>query len=222
MTLNAAEEESIEAIKKWWDENGKQLIAAVIVVFGGYGGWSLWQNTELVASQMASDLYEEILEISVVEAGDSTTEQERSDIVRIANELMEFHSESVYAQYGALFASQQHVINNNLDAAEAALDWILENPQSTMFGSEDQGLILTVTLRLARIVLSKGDAERALGIVNNVITGSFEAGYAELRGDIYSALGRYVDARDSYVAAQQAGSVSEVLQLKLSELPSDS
>ena len=222
MTLNAAEEESIEAIKKWWDENGKQLIAAVIVVFGGYGGWSLWQNTELVASQMASDLYEEILEISVVEAGDSTTEQERSDIVRIANELMEFHSESVYAQYGALFASQQHVINNNLDAAEAALDWILENPQSSMFGSEDQGLILTVTLRLARVVLSKGDAERALGIVNNVIPGSFEAGYAELRGDIYSALGRYVDARDSYVAAQQAGSVSEVLQLKLSELPSDS
>ena len=33
MTLNAAEEETIEAIKKWWDENGKQLIAAVIVVF---------------------------------------------------------------------------------------------------------------------------------------------------------------------------------------------
>ena len=222
MTLNAAEEESIEAIKKWWDENGKQLIAAVIFVFGGYGGWSLWQNTELAASQMASDLYEEILEISVVEAGDSNTEQERSDIVRIANELMEFHSESVYAQYGALFASQQHVINNNLDAAEAALDWILENPQSSMFGSEDQGFVLTVTLRLARIVLSKGDAERALGIVNNVIPGSFEAGYAELRGDIYSALGRYVDARDSYVAAQQAGSVSEVLQLKLSELPSDS
>ena len=222
MTLNAAEEESIEAIKKWWDENGKQLIAAVIVVFGGYGGWSLWQNNELVASQMASDLYEEILEISVAEVGDSTTEQERSDVVRIANELMELHSESVYAQYGALFASQQHVINNNLDAAEVALDWILENPQSSMFGSEDQGLILTVTLRLARIVLSKGDAERALGIVNNVIPGSFEAGYAELRGDIYSALGRYVDARDSYVAAQQAGSVSEVLQLKLSELPSDS
>ncbi len=222
MTLNAAEEESIEAIKKWWDENGKQLIAAVIVVFGGYGGWSLWQSNELAASQMASDLYEEILEISVVEAGDSPTEQERSDIVRIANELMEFHGDSVYAQYGALFASQQHVINDNLDAAETALDWILENPQTSIFGSEDQGMVLTVTLRLARIVLSKGDAERALGIVNNVIPGSFEAGYAELRGDIYSALGRYVDARDSYVAAQQAGSASEVLQLKLSELPSDS
>ena len=222
MTLNATEEESIEAIKKWWDENGKQLLVAVIVVLGGYGGWSLWQNTELAASELASDLYEEILEISLLEAGGSPPEQERNNIVRIANELMESHSDSVYAQYGALFASQQHVIGNDLDAAEDALGWILENPQTSIFGEEDQGLVLTVTLRLARIVLSKGDAERALGIVNNVIPGSFEAGYAELRGDIYSALGRYVDARDSYVAAQQAGSASEVLQLKLSELPSDS
>ena len=219
MTLNATEEESIEAIKKWWDENGKQLWVAVIVVLGGYGGWSLWQNTELAASELASDLYEEILEISLLEAGESPTEQERNDIIRIANELMESHSDSVYAQYGALFASQQHVIGNDLDAAEDALGWILENPQTSIFGDEDQGLVLTVTLRLARIVLSRGDAERALGIVNNVIPGSFEAGYAELRGDIYYALGRNVDARESYVAAQQAGSVSEVLQLKLSELP---
>ena len=205
MTLNATEEESIEAIKKWWDENGKQLLVAVIVVLGGYGGWSLWQNTELAASELASDLYEEILEISLLEAGESPTEQERKDIIRIANELMESHSDSVYAQYGALFASQQHVIGNDLDAAEDALGWILENPQTSIFGDEDQGLVLTVTLRLARIVLSRGDAERALGIVNNVIPGSFEAGYAELRGDIYYALGRNVDARESYVAAQQAG-----------------
>ena len=219
MTLNATEEESIEAIKKWWDENGKQLLVAVIVVLGGYGGWSLWQNTELAASELASDLYEEILESSLLEAGESPTEEERDNIVRIANELMESHSDSVYAQYGALFASQQHVIGNDLDAAEDALGWILENPQTSIFGEEDQGLVLTVTLRLARIVLSRGDAERALGIVNNVIPGSFEAGYAELRGDIYYALGRNVDARESYIAAQQAGSVSEVLQLKLSELP---
>ena len=222
MTLNAAEEESIEAIKKWWGQNGKQLMAVLIVGLGGYGGWSFWENNELAASDLASDLYEEILEISLTESGDSATEQERKDIIRMANELMESHSDSVYAQYGALFASQQYVIENNLDAAEEALGWILENPQSGIFRNEDQGLVLTVTLRLARIVLSKGDAERALGIVNSVVPGSFEAGYAELRGDIYSALERYVDARDSYVAAQQAGSVSELLQLKLSELPNDS
>ena len=54
-----------------------------------------------------------------------------------------------------------------------------------------------------------------------MIPGAFDAGYAELRGDIYSALDRNVDARESYLAAQQAGSASEILQLKLSELPND-
>ena len=98
---------------------------------------------------------------------------------------------------------------------------MLQNPQASLFDSEDEGLVLTVTLRLARIVLSKGEAERALGLVNSVIPGPFEAGYSELRGDIYVAMDRYLDARDSYVAAQQAGSVSEMLQMKLSELPND-
>ena len=102
MTLNAAEEETIEAIKKWWDENGKQLIVAIVVVVGSYGGWSLWQSNELAASELASDLYEEILEVSLVEAGESPTQEARNDIVRIANELMESHSDSVYAQYLSL------------------------------------------------------------------------------------------------------------------------
>ena len=35
------------------------------------------------------------------------------------------------------------------------------------------------------------------------------------------AMDRNLDARDAYVAAQQAGSVSEMLQMKLSELPND-
>ena len=51
MALHAAEEESIEALKKWWNENGKALAAAVILVFGGYTGWLLWQNS--VADQVA-------------------------------------------------------------------------------------------------------------------------------------------------------------------------
>ena len=29
MSLQAEEEETIEALKKWWDENGKQLVANV-------------------------------------------------------------------------------------------------------------------------------------------------------------------------------------------------
>ena len=36
MALNAAEEETVEAIKKWWDENGKQLVLMIMVVMAGH------------------------------------------------------------------------------------------------------------------------------------------------------------------------------------------
>ena len=50
MSLHAEEEETIEALKKWWDENGKQLVAIAVFVFGGYGGWLLWQISLVTAS----------------------------------------------------------------------------------------------------------------------------------------------------------------------------
>ena len=219
MTLNAAEEESIEALKKWWDESGKPLATAAIIIFAGYGGWLFWQNGQIAASDAASDLYEEILVLALTEAGVPVTDEERLEILGLTSELMEVHGDTVYAQYGALFAAQQQVANDDLDAAESSLQWILENPLNGLFSSEDEGLALTATLRLGRVVLSKGEAERALALVNNVDPKMFEAGFSELRGDIYVAMDRFLDARDSYVASQEAGSNSEALQMKLDELP---
>jgi predicted negative regulator of RcsB-dependent stress response len=67
-------------------------------------------------------------------------------------------------------------------------------------------------------MLARGDAERALALVNSVDPKTFEAGYTELRGDVYLALGRSSDARDAYLAAQEAGSQSEALRMKLDNL----
>ncbi|NKB32246.1 MAG: tetratricopeptide repeat protein [Pseudomonadales bacterium] len=222
MALNAAEEETIEALKKWWDENGKQLALIVIAVLGGYTSWLFWQNSQSSASESASDSYEQILTLAVTEPGVAVTEEERSEIIEISEQLITDSSGSIYAQYGALFAAQQHVAANDLDAAEAALQWIIDNPRSGLFTAEDEGLMLTASLRLARIVLASGEAERALSIVNNLDPKAYEPGFAELRGDIYVAMDRLIDARDSYVAAQQAGSNSDSLRMKLDELPDES
>ena len=219
MTLNAAEEESIEALKKWWDENGKPLATAASIIFSGYGAWLFWQNAQIAASDAASDLYEEILVLALTEPGALVSDEERLEILELTDELIESHEDTVYAQYGALFAAQQQVANNNLDEAENSLQWILENPRRGFFSGADEGLALTATLRLGRVVLSKGEAERALTIVNNIDPKTFEAGFSELRGDIYATMDRFLDARDSYVASQQAGSNSEALQMKLDELP---
>ena len=222
MALHAAEEESIEALKKWWNENGKSLAAAVILVFGGYTGWLLWENSTASQAARASDLYEEILMLVLEPQGEALSEESSAQITGIAGELRADFSESIYAKYAALYAAQQAVENGDLAQAESDLQWILDNRQQGMFGELDEGLILTTSLRLGRVILAQGDAQRALTFINDIDPKTYEGGFAELRGDIYLSLDRLVDARDAYIAAQQAGSNSDGLRMKLNNLPDPS
>ncbi len=222
MALDAAEEENIEAIKKWWHENWKQLALLVVIVFPSYFGWQLWQNSQATEAETASDLYEEVLTLAISEPGVPVTEQESLRILDLFELLKADYPSSVYALYGALFAAQQSVNANDLGAAEESLQWMLDNRQDSLFSRTDEGLILTANLRLGRVILAKGESERALNLVNSIDPKTFEAGFAELRGDIYATMGRIVDARDAYIAAQEAGSNTNGLRMKLDDLSDES
>lgn len=222
MALQAAEEETIEALKKWWQENGKGLVIAAVAVFAGMTGWLVWENSTASQAETASDLYEEILSLSLVEEGAEIADADSARIITLAEQLRADHPASVYAKFASLFSAQQQVSAEDLAAAEADLQWILDNPGLGVMAAVDEGLILTASLRLGRVILAQGDAERALALVNNLDPQSFEGGFGELRGDIYVALGRIVDARDAYVAAQQSGSSSDGLRMKLDNLPDES
>lgn len=217
--MNAAEEETLEALKKWWEENGRNLIVAFVILFAGYTGWLLWANSRADAAATASDLYEEILSLSLEEPGAVLSEEDSDRVLAISEQLRSEYEASIYARFAALFAAQQEAERGNLDDAEANLQWVLDNPNQGLFGEVDEGLLLTASLRLGRVILAQGDAERALSLINGVDPKEFEAGFAELRGDIYVAMDRMVDARDAYIAAQQAGSQSDLLRMKLDNLP---
>jgi predicted negative regulator of RcsB-dependent stress response len=222
VAINAAEEETIEALKKWWEENGKQLMLAVVVVVGGYGGWTFWQNSQTAQSNAASDLYEEILVLVNADPVVTASGANAEPIIDLAMELRDEHAATAYARFAALFAAQQQVIESDLDGAEASLRWILDNPRQGLLVAPDVGLELTASLRLGRVLLAKGDNEEALAVATSIAPEDFEAGFAELQGDIYLALGRNLEARESYLAAQQAGSSSDALRMKLDNLADDS
>ena len=225
MAINAAEEETVESLKQWWSENGKQLIILVVLGFAAFTSWLVWTNSQNANLDSASDMYEEILALAVTDAGQPGTlliPQDSERIIELGAQLRSEHSGSTYAKLGSLFAAQQSVRSDDLDAAETSLQWILDNEQGGLLSEADEGLLLTANLRLGRIILAKGDAERALALVNNIAPKTFEAGYSELRGDIYTVMGRDVDARDAYIAAQEAGSSSDGLRMKLDELSNES
>lgn len=222
MAINAAEEETIESLKKWWNENGMKLVLAIVAVAAGYGGWAAWQGAQTASANAASDLYEQILSIAIVEPGQSVSDDEASTIISLAEELRAEHDGTIYARYGSLFSAQQSVLAGDLDAAEDSLRWVVENPLEGVFVEPVEGLDLTANLRLGRVLLAKGEHDAALALVNSLSPKTFEAGYAELQGDIYAAMGRTVEARESYLAAQQAGSNSDGLRMKLDNLSEDS
>jgi predicted negative regulator of RcsB-dependent stress response len=218
VAIDSADEENVEALKKWWQENGKQILISVFFVLGGLGGWEFYQNSEQESSNAASDLYEEILALTLKNENEALSDSDREYIISYGKKLREEYPNSSYASFGALFAAAAEVENRNLSQAETSLNWILENSTGGLFSSTEEGLLLTTKLRLGRVLLAQGDAGRALDFINTVDPKEFETGFAELRGDIYVALDQLEDARDAYSVAQQAGSNSDALRMKLQEL----
>ncbi len=216
MAISAAEEENIEALRRWWDEYGKTLLLVAVLAAAGYGGWSFWQQSGSADRAAASDLYEEILLAAQPE--DPVEEPDSGRIIELAGQLRADHANSMYARYGALYGAQQSVRQGDLAAAEEMLQWVVDNPGTSFLQPADEGLVLAASLRLGRVILARGEPGRALELVNSVDPRSFEPGFHELRGDIHFALGRPEDARDSWLAARDAGSISDGLRMKLENL----
>ena len=218
MAFSTEEEETLEALKRWWNESGKSLLIGVIVFAVGYLGWMQWQRTHSSGMAAASDLYEQMGAALIVPPGQDVSEELRSTALTTIAQLKNDYPKSVYALYGALFGARLAVEDNDLNRAESELQWLLDNANTGFFGTADQGLVLTAQMRLARIIVSKGEPQRALDLLAGVTPGSFEADYNEIRGDAYFSLGQVDAARASYEAAIQAGADTPALQMKLADV----
>jgi len=218
VAFSTEEEETLDSLKRWWNESGRSLVLGVVIFVVGYFGWVQWQNMRSADSAIASDLFEELGTTVVLGPGVVLTDEARSKGQALIQQLKTDHAQTNYALFGALFGARLAVEQNDLDTAEAELQWLLDNTRSGFFGATDESLIITAQLRLARVILARDDAPRALALLDTVTPGAFEAEHAEIRGDVLVALGQLTEAQASFQAALQAGSTSTTLQMKLDDL----
>lgn len=218
MAFSTEEEETLDSLKRWWNESGKSLALGVVIFAVGYLGWTQWQGMQTASTAEASDLFEELGTTVVLGPGVPVSDDALARAQTLIQQLKTEHADTSYALFGALFGARLAVDRNDLAAAETELQWLLDNTQSGLFGATDPSLITTAQLRLARVILARGDAARALALLDSVTPGAFEAEHAEIRGDVLVALGRTTEAQASFQAAQQAGSTSPTLQMKLDDL----
>ena len=208
MADHMEDEADLEALKRWWDENGKGIVAAVVVAVLGTVGWQQYQGFSVSKTEAASDLYATMLAIQL-EGGESET------LVALSAQLKEEHSGSNYARFGAMLEARVAVEANDLDAAEFALRWALAA------GDTRSDIGQLIQLRLARVIAAQGKEAEALAILSQ---GSevYPVAYAQAQGDIHLAAGRDDEALEAYRQgrdlATELGQYSVVLDNKVRTL----
>jgi predicted negative regulator of RcsB-dependent stress response len=207
------EEEQVEALRRWWNENGKSTVAVIVIALAAGLGWQAWQRESSGQREQASDLYQALLR-----ANDTPGSSAGPQGVELAEQLKTEFSGSSYAQFAALQLAAMAVQDGNLAEAEAQLRWVLGKAAS---GSDTAQV---AQLRLARVVAAAGSTDQALDILTKADPGAYAASYALAQGDILLAASRKDEARDAYTRAMTAaGSGSPgvnlvVLQQKLQSL----
>ncbi|MEM1404089.1 MAG: tetratricopeptide repeat protein [Pseudomonadota bacterium] len=204
------EDEQVEALKRWWKENGQSTVIGIVLALGLGFGWQAWQRNEQVTAENASTLYQQMLQAL------ATQDERGADAGRaLALQLKDEYRGTAYAQFASLHLARLAVLEGQEPEAEKELRWVLSMADA---GSE---LHQVAQLRLARVLAAQGQADSALALLENAET-DFVASYAMARGDILLGDGREDDALAAYesaVASLDADSpIPQTLQDKLQYL----
>jgi len=198
------EEQQVDAIKSYWQQNGNTIIAGITLGFAGFIGFNLYQDNKLEQELSISDNYQVLIEQSVKD-GKTFTAQAKAFIDENAN--------SSYASLTALAMAKESASHK---------DWALVQKQLTIAitAAPSEGIKAIASLRLARVQVQLEQYTEALATLNKPLPASFTAAVEEIKGDAYLQQGKKDLARNAYQAAISADGLatSPSLQIKLDDL----
>ncbi|HSB97208.1 MAG TPA: tetratricopeptide repeat protein [Spongiibacteraceae bacterium] len=195
MEVYQSEDEQVEALKKWFRENGRAVLTGLalvgLLVFGGYS----WQQRQHRQQELASVDYQNLIQ-AIQQLETKATPEALATARHLADTLKTDFSSTTYAQFAALFKAKMAVQSNSLDDAEAELRWALAHKPAAE-------IKLLTQLRLARVLHAKGDNAGALALLDETTAGGYASAFLQMKGDIANASGDFVAARGAYEKAQE-------------------
>ena len=205
MAYDLEEQEKLDALRAWWDRYGTLVAVLVFVIVAAIVGWRGWQWYEGHKATQAMG-YFEALQSAAAQGGDESVTR----IQAASATLRDSFPKSGYTSRGVLVAAAALAGQGKLDAARDQLQWLAQN-------GADPALSAVARLRLAGILMEQQQYDQALAQVANA-SASFEALYADRRGDILFAQGKIAEARaawQSALAAFGSDPVGQIVQLKI-------
>ena len=202
-----SEQEQVEALKRWWKENGTTVVVGLVVGLGAVFGWTTWQYYQRTQAETASALYQK--------QTNELAAENYAESDKAGAELREEFPSSGYAHLSALVMAKSAFDQNRAEDA-------LRHLQSVLESDARRELKLTARLRMARLMLGSDDADGALALLSVDDLGTFQASYDELQADIHVAQGKPEAARAAYSQAlsrlNDASAARRRVQMKLDDL----
>jgi predicted negative regulator of RcsB-dependent stress response len=198
------DEEQVEAIKKWWKENGKSVIGGVALGLLVVGGGKGWMEYSRVQAENTSNSYESF---SQTARGDDL-----EGAVQRADQLMADSGKSTYAAFAALEMAKLQYQAGDKAKARQRLQWVVDN-------ATEQAIKQLAQLRLANLLLDMDLPDDAGTLAGAVSEGGFAGEFSALRGDIALVKGDKDTARQAWQQALNQGAADVTgLRMKLTSV----
>ena len=198
--VDNTEEEQVEQIKKWWNSNGKQIIAGAVIGLAGIWGWNTYSDYQDKQSLNARSLY-------LSYASDSNN-------LGAYDKLTTDFSSSTYSDQAILLMAKYLFDAGSYTQALGVIKPLINNPSSIIAN--------TAALRAASIYLQLGKHDQALSILEGQSGNDFSGLIYNLIGDIYLDLGNRAEAQKHYSLAidnvTANSNLSQLIQIKLDDL----
>ena len=208
------EEEQVEALRRWWAENGTSTIVAIVLAAAAIVGWRHWGNYRETEAVNASVIYQSMQD-AIEQAQTRPDSSELFTAVRSsAEQLIAEYGNSAYADYARLTLARLAVEEGNYESAAATL-------QDVVDAADTDTIKWVATLRLARLKIEMKDLDGASALVTTKVPEAFAGQALELKGDIQRARSDIDGARAAYedaIELMQSDAHKELVRMKLQDL----
>jgi len=198
--ISDTEEEQVDKIKKWWNSNGKQILAGAALGLVGVFGWNSYGDYQDSQALNARTLY-------LSYESDSTN-------IGAYDKLIKDHSSSSYADQATFLMA-----NYLFEAGNYALALDSLKP---LISRENVVIASTAILRSASLHLQLGEHNEALAILDVDSGEGFSGLFYNLTGDIFLDLNNKEEAKKYYSLAIENitanSNLTQLIQIKLDDL----
>ncbi|WP_272687235.1 YfgM family protein [Providencia sp. PROV149] len=204
MEVYTTENEQVDAIKRFFANNGVALIIGLVVGIGAVLGWNYWQSHKSNVLQESAQKFENV------------STQLHSSSAQGIEAAQKFAAETndVYSAMIGLELAQVAVDKGDLALAEKSLSDALTKAKT-------DDMLDLINFRLARVQLAQGKADAAIASVGNIKAKSWQAAAQDIRGDALLHKGDNAGAKAAYTQGLESDgsqAIRSLLTLKLNNV----